>query len=63
MGLMDSIKGLFSKNKSTVKSGIDTAAKAVTDKTPDQVDGAVKQAAEAAKDAVDKVADEAEKSE
>lgn len=61
MGLMDSIKGLFSKNKNTVKSGIDTAAKAVADKTPDQIDGAVKQAADMAKDTVDKVADEAEK--
>ncbi len=55
MGLMDSIKGLFKKNTSTVKTGIDTAASAVAAKTPDQVDGAVKQAAEAAKDAVDNV--------
>ena len=36
-------------------------AKAVADKTPDQIDGAVKQAADMAKDTVDKVADEAEK--
>ncbi len=57
MGLLDSIKGLVKGNKKTIDQGIDTAAKMVTDKTPDQVDGAVKQAAEAAKDAVDKIGD------
>jgi hypothetical protein len=55
VGLLDSIKGLVKGNKKTIDQGIDKAAQMVQEKTPDQVDGAVKQAAEAAKDAVDKL--------
>ena len=57
MGLLDSIKGLIKGNKKTIDQGIDKAAQMVQEKTPDQVDGAVQQAAEAAKDAVDKLDD------
>ena len=55
VGLLDSIKGLVKGNKKTIDQGIDKAAQMVQEKTPDQVDGAVKQAADAAKDAVDKL--------
>ena len=55
MGLFDSVKGLIKGNKSTIDQGIDKAAELVQTKTPDQIDGAVTQAAEAAKDAVDKI--------
>jgi hypothetical protein len=57
MGLFDSIKGLIKGNKKTIDQGIDKAAELVQQKTPDQIDGAVKQAADAAKDAVDKIDD------
>ena len=57
VGLLDSIKGLIEGNKKTIDEGIDKAAQMVQEKTPDQIDGAVKQAAEAAKDAVDKIDD------
>ena len=57
MGLLDSIKGLIKGNKKTIDQGIDKAAQMVQEKTPDQIDGAVKQAADAAKDAVDKLDD------
>ena len=53
MGIMDTIKGLFSGNKGKVSEGIDTATDAVKEKTPDQVDGAVDTAAQKAKDAVE----------
>jgi hypothetical protein len=55
VGLLDSIKGLIKGNKKTIDEGIDKAAQMVQEKTPDQIDGAVKQAADAAKDAVDKI--------
>ena len=57
VGLLDSIKGLIKGNKKTIDEGIDKAAQMVQEKTPDQIDGAVKQAADAAKDAVDKIDD------
>ena len=55
VGLLDSIKGVVKGNKKTIDQGIDKAAAVVQQKTPDQVDGAVQQAADAAKDAVDKL--------
>jgi len=55
VGLLDSIKGVVKGNKTTIDQGIDKAAAAVQHKTPDQVDGAVQQVADAAKDAVDKL--------
>jgi len=56
MGMMDSIKRLTSGRKSQVKSGIDTGASAVSEKAGAHADK-VDQAAEAAKDAVDKLPD------
>ena len=55
MGLLDSIKGVVKGNKSTIDQGIDKAAAVVQQKTPDQADGAVQQAADAAKGVVDKL--------
>ena len=55
VGLLDSVKGLLKGNKSTIDKGIDSAAAAVKQKTPDQIDGAVQQGADAAKDAINKL--------
>jgi hypothetical protein len=51
MGMMDKVKGLLGGHKDQVSDGIDKAAAAVKEKTPDQVDGQVDTVAEKAKDA------------
>ena len=56
MGLLDTVKSKLAGNKQQVKGGIDKAADAVGDKAGAHADK-VDQAAEAAKDAVDKLPD------
>jgi hypothetical protein len=50
MGIMDIAKGLLGDQAGNVEGTVDTAATAVTDMAPDQLDGAVDQVAELAKD-------------
>ncbi|MEX1105945.1 MAG: antitoxin [Ilumatobacteraceae bacterium] len=57
MGLFDTIKGLTKGRKKEIDQGIDKAASVVESKVPDQYDDKVGQAADAAKSAVDKLAD------
>ena len=57
MGILDKIKGMFSKNKSGVNKGIDTAADQGKKVVPDAHDDKVDKAADAAKDAVNKLPD------
>jgi hypothetical protein len=59
MGFMDKLKGWLGGNKQQVDQGIDKTADAVKAKVPDQHDAKVDQAAEKAKDAVDKLAGDA----
>lgn len=54
MGLLDTVKGWFGGNKEAVKSGIDKGSDAAKSVVPDEHDKKVDQAADAAKDAVDK---------
>ena len=54
---MDKIKGMASGNKSQVDRGIDTAADQADKIVPDEHSDKVDQVAEAAKDAVDKLAE------
>jgi hypothetical protein len=56
MGLMDTIKSKIGGNKTQVKQGIDKAADVVDDKAGQHADK-VQQAAEVAKDQVDKLPD------
>ena len=56
MGLLDTIKSKLGGNKTQVKDGIDKAADAVDDKAGAHGDK-VQQAAEVAKDQVDKLPD------
>ena len=56
MGLLDTIKSKLGGNKSQAKDAIDKAADAADDKAGDHADK-VQQAAEAAKDQVDKLPD------
>jgi len=56
MGLLDTIKSKLGGNKTQVKEGIDKAADVVDDKAGAHADK-VQQAAEVAKDQVDKLPD------
>ena len=60
MGFMDKLKGMVSGKEATVKQGIDTAAEQSDKVVPDQHQGKVDQAADKAKDAVDKLSDPSE---
>jgi hypothetical protein len=53
--MLDKLKGLLKGKEKQVKDGIDKAASAVQSKTNDQQDAQVAKAADAAKDAVDKL--------
>jgi hypothetical protein len=55
MGLMDTIKGWVGGNKQKASGGVDKAAGVVKDKVPDQHDKKVDQAADAAKDQINKL--------
>lgn len=55
MGILDTVKGWFSGNKDKAKQGVDTAADQAQKAVPDQHDAKVDQAAEAAKDQIDKL--------
>jgi hypothetical protein len=55
MGLLDKIKGAVSGNKDKAKQGVDTAADQVQKVVPDQHDAKVDKAADATKDAIDKI--------
>jgi hypothetical protein len=55
MGFLDKIKGMVSGNKGTAKQGVDTAADQAKKVVPDEHDAKVDQAADAAKDAIDKL--------
>ena len=55
MGLMDKIKGMVSGNKDKAKQGVDVGAHQVEKVVPDAHDAKVEQAADAGKDAIDKL--------
>ena len=55
MGLLDKIKGMVSGNKNKAKQGVDAAADQVEKVVPDAHDDKVEKAADAAKDAIDKL--------
>ena len=55
MGLLDKIKAMVSGNKDKSKNAVDTAADQAEKVVPDEHDAKVEQAADAAKDAIDKV--------
>ena len=55
MGLLDKIKGLTKGREKQIKQGIDKVADAVEKKVPDQHDAKIGQAADKAKDLVDKL--------
>ena len=55
MGLLDKIKSTVSGNKGKAKQGVDAAADQAQKVVPDEHDDKVDQAAEAAKDAIDKL--------
>ena len=55
MGLFDKAKAMLSGNKGKAKQGVDVAADQVEKVVPDSQDAKVEQAAEAAKDAIDKL--------
>ena len=55
MGLLDKIKGLVSGNKNKAKQGVDAAADQVEKIVPDAHDDKVEKAADATKDAIDKL--------
>jgi len=55
MGLFDKAKAMLSGNKDKSKQGVDAAADQVEKVTSDSQDAKVEQAAEAAKDAIDKL--------
>jgi hypothetical protein len=57
MGILDKIKGMLSKNKGGAKKGVDTAADQAKKVVPDAHDGKVDKAADAAKDAIEKLPD------
>jgi hypothetical protein len=57
MGLFDKVKGLVKGREKQINQGIDKVADVVESKTPDQHDAKVEQAAEKAKDFVDKLDD------
>jgi hypothetical protein len=55
MGIFDKAKELVSEHENEVVQGIEKAADLVKDKTPDQVDGKVDQAADALEGLVQKL--------
>jgi hypothetical protein len=55
--LFDKVKGLVKGREKQINQGIDKVADVVESKTPDQHDAKVEQAAEKAKDFVDKLDD------
>jgi MT0933-like antitoxin protein len=55
MGLLDKVKGMVSGNKDKSKQGVDTAADQAKKVAPDEQDEKVDQAADAAKDQIDKL--------
>ena len=55
MGLLDKVKGMVSGNKDKAKHGVDTAAVQAEKVVPDAHDKQVDQAADAAKDQIDKL--------
>jgi hypothetical protein len=55
MGLLDKIKSAVGGNKDKAKDGVDTAADQAQKVVPDEHDDEVEKAAEAAKDAIDKI--------
>jgi hypothetical protein len=55
MGFLDKIKGLVGQSADKAEDGIDTAAGFAKDKLPDEHDGKVDKAADAAQDMLDKV--------
>ena len=55
MGLLDKVKGMVSGNKDKSKQGVDTAAEQAEKVVPDEHDEQVEQAADAAKDQIDKL--------
>ncbi|MCX6519784.1 MAG: antitoxin [Actinobacteria bacterium] len=57
MGLFDKVKGLVKGREKQINQGIDKVADVVESKIPDQHDAKVEQAAEKAKDFVDKLDD------
>ena len=57
MGLLDKLKGLAKGHKKEINQGIDKVSDVVESKTPDQHDAKVEDAAEKAKDIVEKLPD------
>ena len=55
MGIFDKAKKLVGKHEKEVKDGIDKVADVVEDKVPDKYDAKVGEAAEKAKDLIDKI--------
>lgn len=55
MGLLDKVKGMVSGNKDKAKQGVDVAADQIEKVVPDSQDDKVEKAADAAKDAIDKI--------
>ena len=55
MGLLDKLKGMLGGNKDKATQGVDKVADVAQDKLPDQHDAKVDQAADAAKDQIDKL--------
>jgi hypothetical protein len=52
MGIMDSAKDMLGGATEQVDGAVDAAKVAIEEKTPDQVDGAVEQGADMAKEAI-----------
>jgi hypothetical protein len=55
MGLLDKLKSAVGGNKDKAKQGVDKAADQAQKLAPDEHDAKVEQAADAAKDAIDKI--------
>lgn len=55
MGLMDKVKGLVGGNKDKLGQGVDKGAEVAQEKLPDQYDAKADQAADAAKEQIDKL--------
>ena len=55
MGLLDKVKGMLSGNKDKAKQGVDVTADQTEKVVPDAHDAKVEQAADAAKDQIDKL--------
>lgn len=55
MGMFDKVKGMLKGKEKQAKSGVDTAAEQAKKAVPDHHDGKVDQAADAAKQGIDKI--------